>query len=94
MSWDDPYLETCCRSALHRLWLSGDGGRPAAAPAGAQLPDFRQPLKDRPCLDRLVERGFARQGENGRFVITPEGMARHKQEIQGMASRISVLKKG
>ena len=26
--WDEPYLETCCRSALHRLVLSGAVGRP------------------------------------------------------------------
>ena len=27
--WDQPYLETCCRSALHRLLLAGGTGRPA-----------------------------------------------------------------
>jgi hypothetical protein len=24
--WNQPYLETCCRSALHRLVLSGEDG--------------------------------------------------------------------
>ncbi|MXV43757.1 hypothetical protein GS501_01630 [Saccharibacter sp. 17.LH.SD] len=87
MTWDEPYLETCCRSALHRLLLSGDGGRPVAAPAGARIPDFRQSLKDRPCLERLQERGFARQREDGRFIITAEGVARHAIEIGGAKRR-------
>lgn len=93
MRWDEPYLETCCRSALHRLWLSGDGGRPAAKPAGAEIPNFRQPLKDRPCLDRLTERGLARQKDRQRFVITNEGIQRHEREVRGMRPRRPLFKR-
>jgi hypothetical protein len=27
--WNQPYLETCCRSAIHRMILCGDMGRAA-----------------------------------------------------------------
>lgn len=87
MTRNNAYLETCCRSALHRLYLTKEVGRPAAEPAKAEMPNFRQALKDRPCLDRLVKHGFARQKENGRFVMTEEGKKRHEMEIRGMASR-------
>ncbi|GAN52718.1 hypothetical protein [Tanticharoenia sakaeratensis] len=69
--WDEPYLETCCRSALHRLLLCQDVGRPEG-------------LRDQPCLERLCRMGFARQDEQGRFVITPAGCARHDREIAGL----------
>ncbi len=65
--WDEPYLETCCRSALHRLTLCGAPGRPAG-------------LKDGPCLERLAGMGFAiLVGE--RFHATDAGRARHDTEI-------------
>jgi hypothetical protein len=62
--WDEPYLETCCRSALHRLTLCGAPGRPAG-------------LKDGPCLERLAAMGFSRQRPDGRYEITAAGEARH-----------------
>ena len=71
--WDQPYLETCCRAALHRLVLAGGIGRPAA-------------LKDGPCLHRLTEDGFARQRSDGRYALTPEGAARHALEIEPPAT--------
>jgi hypothetical protein len=66
--WNEPYLETCCRSALHRLALCGGLGRPAG-------------LKDGPCLARLAEMGLARSRHDGRYEITPAGRARHAGEI-------------
>jgi hypothetical protein len=66
--WSQPYLETCCRSALHRLVLCEAIGRPPG-------------LKDGPCLLRLERMGFARQRGDGRFVITDAGLARHDYEI-------------
>src|SRR5919199_330499 len=51
--WNEPYLETCCRSALHRLTLVGAPGRPDG-------------LKDGPCLARLRAMGLARQRADGR----------------------------
>lgn len=66
--WNEPYLETCCRSALHRLVLVGAAGRPAG-------------LKDGPCLDRLDGMGLARLRSDGRFEITAPGTARHAEEI-------------
>jgi hypothetical protein len=66
--WNEPYLETCCRSALHRLTLVGTAGRPAG-------------LKDGPCLERLSGMGLARQRDDTRFEITPAGTARHAGEI-------------
>jgi hypothetical protein len=66
--WDEPYLETCCRSALHRLSQSAGTGRPPG-------------LKDGPCLVRLAERGFARRRADDRFEITDLGRARHRLEI-------------
>ncbi|MDF7673610.1 hypothetical protein PT277_01165 [Acetobacteraceae bacterium ESL0709] len=78
---DGPYLETCCRSALHRLFLSGDAGRPAEAVGAGQFPDFRSPLKDRPCLDNLAKLGLAVQGRENRFFITTKGKERHDREM-------------
>ncbi len=66
--WNEPYLETCCRSALHRLTLVGAPGRPPG-------------LKDGPCLERLSGMGLARRREDGRSEITREGEARHGTEI-------------
>ena len=66
--WDEPYLETCCRSALHRLRLVEAIGRPDG-------------LKDGACLKRLAARGFAEQGPDGRYTITEAGRARHASEI-------------
>lgn len=66
--WNEPYLETCCRSALHRLTLVGPHGRPPG-------------LKDGPCLERLSGMGLARPRLDGRFEITPAGVQRHASEI-------------
>ena len=66
--WNEPYLETCCRSALHRLHQSGAIGRPSG-------------LKDGPCLERLAGRGFARLRPDDRYEITEAGLARHTSEI-------------
>lgn len=66
--WNEPYLETCCRSALHRLTLVRGHGRPTG-------------LADEPCLRRLGEMGFARQRADGRFEITEAGRDRHGSEI-------------
>jgi len=66
--WKEPYLETCCRSALHRLVLARDSGRPAG-------------LKDGPCLARLAGMGLAETRPDGRYHVTPPGRARHASEI-------------
>jgi hypothetical protein len=66
--WNEPYLETCCRSALHRLHQVGAGGRPDG-------------LKDGPCLARLAGMGFAGLREDGRYEITEAGAARHQDEV-------------
>jgi hypothetical protein len=70
--WTEPYLETCCRSALHRLILCGDIGRPPG-------------LKDGPCLERLTGMGLAQPKPDGRYQATPAGHARHASEIIGPA---------
>lgn len=66
--WNEPYLETCCRSALHRVTLCGDSGRPDG-------------MKDGPCLHRLATMGFVRERDDARFVATEAGVARHETEI-------------
>lgn len=66
--WNEPYLETCCRSALHRLTLVGPHGRPDG-------------LKDGPCLERLTAMGLARQRTDSRYEITDAGRDRHASEI-------------
>lgn len=66
--WDEPYLETCCRAALHRLALVGGAGRPAG-------------LADQPCLLRLQGMGFCAEGTDSRFRITPVGEQRHASEV-------------
>lgn len=62
--WNEPYLETCCRAALHRLCLAGPVGRPAG-------------LKDGPCLARLAGNGLARCEGGSRYWITETGIAEH-----------------
>jgi hypothetical protein len=71
--WNEPYLETCCRSALHRLVLTGATGRPGAS-------------KDGPCLQRLVIIGLADRRPDGRYVVTAAGSGRHA-EIGGRGLR-------
>ncbi|TCZ55610.1 hypothetical protein [Roseicella aquatilis] len=66
--WNEPYLETCCRSALHRLTLVGRPGRPDG-------------LKDGPCLARLRGMGLAQQRADGRYELTEAGTARHAREV-------------
>ncbi len=66
--WSEPYLETCCRAALHRLSLTADDGRPGA-------------LKDGPCLERLTGMGLAAPRADGRYAMTAAGRARHASEI-------------
>jgi hypothetical protein len=65
--WSQPYLETCCRAALHRLHLSGQEGRPAG-------------LADDPCLQRLITMDLCVRNE-GRYNITCKGQRRHATEI-------------
>jgi len=73
--WRQRYLEPCCRSALHRLVLSGLLGRPSG-------------LKDGPCLARLAAMGLAETREDGRYSITEAGARRHRREVlkRGAAS--------
>jgi hypothetical protein len=52
--YDEPYLETCCRSALHRLRLCAVAGRPADT-------------RDSGCLHRLARMGLARVRADGRY---------------------------
>ena len=67
--WNEPYLETCCRAALHRLFLAAEAGRPDTP-------------QDAPCLSRLAGLGLAAPwAEGGGFVLTPDGAARHAHEI-------------
>jgi len=64
----DPYLESCCRSALHRLTLCGPEGRPAGQ-------------KDEPCMTRLIGMALVRKRDDGRYEITPSGRGRHSREV-------------
>ena len=66
--WNEPYLESCCRSALHRLTLVGPPGRPDG-------------LKDGPCLARLQGMGLARLREDARYEMTEAGTARHARDV-------------
>ena len=68
MVWTAPYLETCCRSALHRLLLCAEIGRPDG-------------LKDGPCLARLAGEGLAYRRADGRYALSEAGRARHAREI-------------
>jgi hypothetical protein len=74
--WDQPYLETCCRAALHRLYLGGAAGRPSG-------------VADDPCLVRLMAMGLCLKRPDGRFAITLEGTARHANEILGQSTGIA-----
>ncbi len=65
--YDEPYLETCCRSALHRVVLAGEAGRPGTE-------------KDAPCLRRLAALGLVAE-EAGRWHATAGGRARHASEV-------------
>jgi len=76
LGWTDPYLETCCRSALHRLILAGAAGRPPA-------------MKDGACLARLAGMGFAAVRPDGRFMSTTKGQQRHEWEILGAENQPS-----
>jgi hypothetical protein len=82
--WTEPYLETCCRAALHRLFLCGGEGRPSGA-------------QDEACLQRLSGMGFCRLRADGRFELTRPGRDRHAAEIlkdqaaSGRASRAAAL---
>ena len=66
--WNEPYLETCCRAALHRVYLTHGGTRPAGLP-------------DEACLRRLCGMGFAEEVSPGRFAMTAAGTARHGTEV-------------
>ena len=66
--WNQPYLETCCRAALHRLVLTADDGRPGG-------------MKDGPCLERLAGMGFASVRDDARYEVTEAGRERHASEI-------------
>lgn len=66
--WKQPYLETCCRSALHRVALSGAAGRPGG-------------LKDGPCLERLSGMGLVRARADDRYELTAAGHDRHASEV-------------
>ncbi|HVZ09423.1 hypothetical protein [Rhodopila sp.] len=65
--WSEPYLETCCRAALHRLYLSGPDGRTDAG-------------LDGPCLRRLECLGLCRR-DGERFRLLEAGRRRHATEI-------------
>jgi hypothetical protein len=66
--WSEPYLETCCRAALHRVYLCAEAGRPAGQ-------------ADDPCLRRLMDKGLCHEREDGRFTVTPAGQRRHATEV-------------
>jgi hypothetical protein len=70
--YDEPYLETCCRSALHRVFLAGAAGRRAEAES-----------KDARCLARLEGLGLVARDAAGVFRLTPVGRARHQSEVLG-----------
>ena len=66
--WNEPYLETCCRAALHRLFLTRGGMRPAGVP-------------DEACLRRLCGMGLVCEAGPGRFAMTEAGAGRHGSEV-------------
>ncbi len=74
--WNEPYLETCCRSALHRLVLVGDAGRPPG-------------LKDGPCLSRLQGMGLAEAGADGRWHVTFAGRDGHAALVNPRLARMA-----
>ncbi|MGO3518663.1 MAG: hypothetical protein ACTINM_09280 [Acetobacter cibinongensis] len=77
VTWNEPYLETCCRSALHRLCLAGATGRPTG-------------LRDAPCLERMERMGFVTRLPQGRFVATDAGKARHAQEVLTSGKKLTL----
>jgi hypothetical protein len=82
--WCDPYLETCCRAALHRVLLAGATGRPVGLPGrlpGGLPGGLPGALKDAPCLDRLAMMGLVAAQDDQRYRATPAGVARHRHEI-------------
>lgn len=66
--WNQPYLETCCRAALHRLHLCGQEGRPRG-------------LMDERCQRRLAELGLCHLDADGRCMISQAGQQRHATEV-------------
>jgi hypothetical protein len=72
--WDQPYLETCCRAALHRLHLCGPAGRPSG-------------LMDDPCQRRLATMGLCCLDADGGFRITEAGQRRHATDILKQTER-------
>jgi len=66
--YDEPYLETCCRSALHRVSLAEPHGRPTGE-------------KDARCLERLAGMGLVCEDAAGLFQLTEAGADRHAREI-------------
>ena len=72
--WNEPYLESCCRAALHRLVLAAGDGRP---------PD----LKDGPCLERLTGMGLAIERPDARYIVSDAGLSRHASEIMHQPAR-------
>ncbi len=79
--WNEPYLETCCRAALHRVVLADEGGRPDG-------------LKDGPCLARLAGMGFVARDSAHRYHATTAGMARHRDEILKITPVLPALPAG
>jgi hypothetical protein len=75
--WDEPYLDSCCRSALHRVKLSGKTGRPVG-------------YKDSNCLARLEILGLAAMRGDARFVMTAAGERWHEVGIRPVAAGLSV----
>jgi hypothetical protein len=79
--WNQPYLETCCRAALHRLYLAGPAGRPADQ-------------MDGPCLVRLSGIGLCDRRSDGCFTLNPAGADRHATEVlKRPMTRSAALKK-
>ena len=70
--WNQPYLETCCRAALHRLSLAGSAGRPIG-------------MMDNLCLTRLADMGLCKRTATS-FTLTPSGRERHATEILNVRS--------
>jgi hypothetical protein len=77
--WDQPYLETCCRAALHRLYLCGKSGRPSG-------------LMDDPCQRRLAAMGLCFPGADGGFTITEAGQTRHASDILTRAATTTTVR--
>jgi hypothetical protein len=72
--WNEPYLETCCRAALHRLFLSAGSGRPAG-------------VADQPCLKRLSGMDLCQHAADGRYRLTDAGAVRHAMEVVNIPAK-------